>query len=305
MLGYTLHRCATFESSCTSGSQKRLCTLGEKPPWNPAWLLQHLQAQSDLNCLKTQEDWCRNAKPPPSASYSKSFPGFRWWLKSDSIKITVIIKKKKVFLFTSLFIYDKITPLSRYQAGKWRYLWAGAEQKQQDPKENKTAAPDPCAVCLLQNNKFHGYQVNCSRQTRSFKTTSSACRQWGRHCSTPQLRAISLAAHTDYELGNYVAPGHCQEIRFSRRNWSPVSNPGCWQTSVFQASLPGSRQTQYGCLAAPQHSYLEGRQLKCDEAPNRRDAKGCLQGARWFKFPEESLWHWKIFRISEHSKKKS
>lgn len=221
MLGYPVHLCATFERSCTSGSQESLCTLGKKPPWNPAWFLQHLQAQSGLNCLKTQEDWCRNGKPP--FSYSKSLPGFRWWLKSDSIKIIVIFFLKKVFLFTSLFIYDKITPLSGYQAGKWGYLWAGAEQKQQYPKENRTAAPHPCAVCLLQNNKFHGHQVNCSRQTQSFKTTSSACGQWGRHRSMPQLRAISLVAHTDYESGNYVAPAYCQGIRFSRQNWSPVS----------------------------------------------------------------------------------
>lgn len=116
--------------------------------------------------------------------------------------------------------------LSGYWAGKWGYLRAGAEQEQ-DPKENRAAASDLCAVCTLQNNKFHGYQVNSSRQTQSFKTTLPAYWQCGRHCSTPQLREISLAAHTGSELGNStlsVALGRRQEIQFSRWTKNLVSS---------------------------------------------------------------------------------
>lgn len=179
-------------------------------------------------------------------------------------------------MFTSLWKYDKTTPqqcdwLSGYWARKWGYLWAGAEWEQQDPKENAAAASVLRAVCALQNNKFHGYQVNSSRlMIQSFKTTLPVYCQRGRHHGTPQLRAISLAAQADSKMGNSsisVALGHRQEIQFSRWNKNQVSS--LRTTSVFHTSLPGPPQTWCGCLAASQHDYLEGRQLKCYEAPNK------------------------------------
>lgn len=75
--GCPVNLCAMIESSWASGGQQSLCTLGEKPPWNTAWLLQHLQAESDHNYLKIQRDWCKNVESPSSTSYFKSGPGFK------------------------------------------------------------------------------------------------------------------------------------------------------------------------------------------------------------------------------------
>lgn len=60
-----------------------------------------------------------------------------------------------------------------------------------------------------------------------------------------------------------------------------------------------------GGLAASQLSHLEGRELRCYEAPNQRGATSCLQGARSFKFPDESLQQCKSFRIWEYGSMKN
>lgn len=280
--------------------------IGEKkPPWNPAWFLQHLQAQSDLNCLKTQEDWCRNGKPP--FSYSKSLPGFRWWLKSDSIKITVIIIffKKRYFCSLPYLYMIKL------------HHWVGTKLESKDTCElelsrssrtqRRTEQPllIPVLSACYRTTNFMGtkwiapdkHNPLKQRRLRAVSGEGTAvCRSSGQshwlHTQTMSWATMWLQ-HT------------VREFDLADKTGLQSQQPGYWQTSVFQASLPGSHQTRYSCLAAPQHSYLEGRRLKCDEAPNQSDAKGCLQGARWFKFPEESLWQWNIFRISEHGKIKS
>lgn len=106
--------------------------------------------------------------------------------------------------------------------------------------------------------------------------------------NTPWWRAISPAAQMDCEPGNTtpsMAPGQHQEIPFSRWNKKLVWIPRT--TCVFHACLPVTLQS--GGLAASHISHLEGRELRCYEAPNQRGATSCLQGATSFKFLDESL----------------
>lgn len=70
-------------------------------------------------------------------------------------------------------------------------------------QQDTAAASHLSAACALQNRRFLGKQGNSSRKTKQFlKTTLPIYCHQGRHGGMPQLRAISLAAQVDSELGN-------------------------------------------------------------------------------------------------------
>lgn len=135
-----------------------------------------------------------------------------------------------------------------------------------------------------------------------------------RAVSTPRPRAISPAAQTDCKSGNSTpstAPGQHEEIPFNRWNKNIVS-PAKWNSFMFGIGLDSQDNRHLslsllkgGGQAASQLSHLEGKQLRCCEAPNQRGATSCLQGARSFKFPDGNLQQWKSFRISEYVKIKN
>lgn len=104
-----------------------------------------------------------------------------------------------------------------------------------------------------------------------------------------QLRTISPAAQTDSELGNSAlsaALGHHQEIQFSR-----------WAKNLLKC---GVAAWLLHITATLKESSENATKHQTREMP-----RAALQGARWLKFPDESLQQWKIFRISEHGKMKS
>lgn len=217
------------------------------PPTSAGWISPQI--------LKTQEDWCKNKK-----------------LQVFSLPYGYMIKLRHS---------NETDWLSGYWAAKWWYLRPGAGQELQDPKENAAATSDLCAVCAPQNNKFHGYQVNSSKQTiQSFKTMPLV------YCQHTTAKG-NLTSCTDRLQARQL--NHSPWLQHNMREFHLADETRIWfgvpgqLVSFTHLSLS---LLSRGGLAASQLSYLEGRQLTCYGAPNQRGATSCLQGAAWFKFPD-------------------